>query len=72
MGDDIVTIKRWEHYTSPEIFEKFKELHEYAMSCLEHAKETGGRQKDESNTGWEMIMDLLGKDIWETYNNYLE
>ena len=67
-----MSIKRWEHYTSPEIFEKFKELHEYAMGCFEHTQNTGRQQKDEEHYAWEKIMELLGKDIWKEYNNYLE
>lgn len=65
-------IKRIEHYNTLEIFEKFEKLHAYAMSCLEHAQRTGGRQKDESEIAHEMIMELLGKDIWTIYNDYLE
>lgn len=66
------TIKRIEHYTSQDIFERFEELHNYALDCLEHAKATGTRQKDEEYGAWEKIMLLLGKDIFEIYNDYIE
>ena len=67
-----MTIKRIEHYTSQDIFESFEKLHEYAMSCLEHAQNTGRQQKDEEYYAWEKVMELLGKDIWKVYNDYIE
>jgi len=71
----MVKLKLWEQYDTYEIFSKFKELHEYAMKCLEEVKENGEilRQQDEQREGaWSMVMELLGKDIWKIYNPYLE
>ena len=75
MSKDVKTIKRFEHYTTQEIIEKFKKLHEYAMGCLEEVEEFGEVLKlaDEQQEGaWTMIMELLGKDVWYIYNDYLD
>ena len=59
-----MTIKRIEHYNTQDIFNSFEKLHQYAMRCLDHAMTTGRKQKDEEHGAWEMIMKLLGEDVW--------
>lgn len=74
MGN-IMDIKRFEHYTTQEIIEKFKELHEFAFECLKEVQEYGEvlrREDEQRETAWTMIMELLGKDVWKIYNEYLE
>lgn len=71
----MVTIKRIEHYTTQDIFESFEKLHKYAMCCLKEVQENGEqlKQSDSQQEGaWTSVMELLGKDIWKVYNDYIE
>jgi len=65
-------IKRFEHYTTLEIIEKFEEFHSYAKGWLEHAQDYGIEQKNQREEAFDLIMNLLGKDVWTLYNSYIE
>lgn len=64
-------MKLLEEYTSEEIFDKFTELYNLAKSNYNTAKDTGYEKKDIEHWCFEAIMELLGKDIWKEYNNFL-
>ena len=70
-----MSIKRFEHYTIQEIIDEFKKLHKFAMDCLEEVRENGEMLKQSDSqyeNAWTMIMELLGKDVWNIYNEYVD
>jgi len=61
--------KRLEEYTTTEMLDWFEKAYKEAMRQLEYLREHGYEQKDADHYTWEMVMELLGKDIWHEWNN---
>ena len=64
-------MKRLEEYTTLEILDWFGKMYAEAKRQFEYLREHGHSKKDAQHYTWEMVIELLGKDIWEEWNELI-
>lgn len=62
-------MKLLKDYTTSEMIDWFIKMYKEAKRQLEYLKKHGHEEKDASHYTWEMVIELLGKDIWEEWND---
>jgi len=66
-----IIYKQLNEYSDKEKLELFEKFYEYAKEIFEYVVENGYELKDCKQWAFEMILELLGKDIWYKYNEYI-
>lgn len=61
-------MKQLEEYTTTEMLDWFKKMYKEARRQFEFLRKHGREEKDADHFTWEMVIELLGKDIWEEWN----
>ncbi len=58
-------------YSEEEKVWTFDKLHKMAIDQFESARENGAQDADHKQLFFEEVMNLLGPDVWNTYNKFL-
>jgi len=64
-------ITRLHQYIIQQKVEQFDILYKMALDHYTDVKENGCRDDDTKQWMFQAVMELLGKNVWKTYNEYL-
>ena len=64
--------KAYKDYSPDELEDRFHDLHEFALDEFNHIRVHGNNSKDIERFAYEMIMGLLGTDVWDEIRRLID